>query len=297
MAVASAMAPGPAGPGASSLEELAQFRRWSIFLPRTVSEEAERNAVYVKSRQIANPGFFDKMRERLDALLGDCGLLQAAGAETHSSAIVEALEAVLHGQWTAMGFLSNRQFHKALVLGELCLKLVEALAAPQQDLLFWRVLCRANLGEIYARFKKADEARVVLREGLELVEDGVHPAGAAICYAHLSHVERSAYNMDEALRLADLGIEASERFIYEMQDVEEDREAKATALATAYSVRGSCDAEQERYDHALAWFGRALECLDKHTEICADSQQIAAHINNEIDRMKTLQSLTKGPAV
>lgn len=291
MAVASALAPGPAGPGASSLEELSQFRRWSIFLPRTASEEVERNAVYVKSRQIANPAFFDRMRERLDALLGDCGLLRAAGQESHTFEIVEALEAVLQGQWTALGFLCNRQFHKALALGELCVKLADALTGSQPDLVFWRVLCRANLGDAYARFKKIDEARAVLRQGLELVEEGASSAAMAICYAHLGHIEREAHNLDEALRLADLGIEVSERFIGEMSDVEEDREAKATALATAYSVRGACDAEQARYDSALAWFGKALECVEKHTELSADSRQIAAHIQSEVDRTKTLQSL------
>jgi tetratricopeptide (TPR) repeat protein len=300
----------------SHMEELTQFHRWSMFLPRGYSEECQKNHAYTRTRHTRNPKFFEETRARLTAILGDLQVLKATGL---GSTAEEALEAVMQAQWAAHGFLFDRQFHKALNLGELSMEVVESLAAQVQEsdvggLTFWRLLTRANLGNAYARFKQSDKALAVLKQGLELAEQdkgliaandlrafGEGDTGtsnkevtkksvarsrervlAGTIYAHLSRIHLEAEDQEEALRLMDLMLEAFERYIWDLGDAREDREAEATVLATAYSNRGVCDVRRGKHDNGLAWLTRAQECLEKHADVSGDSVQILAMIKEHI---------------
>lgn len=288
---------------AANTEELMEFHRWSVFLPRASSLEAERNAAYVKGRQMGNPRYFELLREGLSATLVDCSMLRAIdGAECDAPSMVEALDRVLQAQWAAQGFLFNRQFHKALELGQLCVRLVDALPGAEDPgapggLVFWRMLCRANLGHAYLRFRRREEAKHVLWEALELSEAGAAlpapPAHerlvAAACYGHLARLEHELGDLEEALRWTEEEIEVFERFIWEVSDTKEDREVEAIVLSTAYSVRGCHDVRQAKYDSALAWFQRAREVIKMHEDLSSDCWRITAMIQEDVDRTKVLQ--------
>ncbi|CAE8626859.1 unnamed protein product [Polarella glacialis] len=300
MAVMSELAPGRAHRAAQTLEGLMQFRRWSIFLPRSASVEAESNAVYVNGRQQGNPQFFEQIRQRLQHILDDCNLLQVTGAScTPETGIVEALEVVLNAQMVMMGFLSNRQFHKALALGELCVEVADRITEGHPELLFWRMLARANLGDAYVRLRRRADARKVLEMALHLIEEhsGAAPAATmsrvrvlkGACHAHLGRADLEEGNIEAALGHVDMLIEDYERYIWELSDTKEDREAEATTVATAYAFRGSCDAQQNRHDSALSWFGRALKCLETHQDIGTDGPQIAAMVREDVERTECLK--------
>lgn len=304
------------GGRAASLDDLVQFRQWSVFLPRAICAACENNTVYVRSRHAGNPQLFEQCRDRLSLILHDMRLLGTRGLDigTGAFSVVAALETVLKAQWTALGFLSNRQFHKALSLGVICTELVDALAslssgasssqAAQQAgsvegraggfLVFWRLLCRANLGGAYAKFGKYDEARSVLKQGLEIAEtaEGVDARERVLvgaCYSHLFRIDLAAGSLGEALRLADLEVEVFERFIWDLSDTREDREAEALVLATSYINRGICDVRLKKYDSALMWFGRAQECLEKRAGVGEDFDQFTELISNHIEHARTLQ--------
>lgn len=305
---------------AVAVEELMQFRRWSIFLPRAYSVESEKNHTYVRARHFRNPKFFEETRERLAAILRDLQVLQATGIEFTEE---EALEAVLQAQWTALGFLCDRQFHKALTLGEFCREVVDALAAQgvggTGGLIFWRLLVRVNLGDAYSRFRRNEEALAIMKQALELIEQfsglGATAANdiasfanqakdaqktvfgsrervlAGIIYEHLSRIHLEAGDHDEALRLTDLMVEVLERFIWDLGDSKEDREAEACVLATAYSHRGVCDINRGKHESALAWLQRAQECMEKNADLSGDSTPILAAIKEQIVAAKHLQPL------
>eukprot|EP00420_Gonyaulax_spinifera_P023628 CAMPEP_0197912438 /NCGR_PEP_ID=MMETSP1439-20131203/74763_1 /TAXON_ID=66791 /ORGANISM="Gonyaulax spinifera, Strain CCMP409" /LENGTH=177 /DNA_ID=CAMNT_0043534219 /DNA_START=45 /DNA_END=575 /DNA_ORIENTATION=+ len=166
-------------PGTVRMEDLMHFKRWKVFLDYAVSSDVERNGVYIRSRHMGNPKFFEQTREHLAAILGDCDLLSAMRMEASMApGVTEAFEALLEAQLATAGFLFNRQFHKALTLGELCVAITDALATEHvQGFLFWRTLARANLGRAQARFRRLDEARGILRQGLELVGVAAEAAG------------------------------------------------------------------------------------------------------------------------
>lgn len=290
-----------------------QFRRWSIFLPRAHSVESEKNRAYVRARHIGNPKFFEETRERLGGILRDLQVLQATGVEFMEE---EALEAVLQAQWTALGFLADRQFHKALTLGEFCREVVDAVAAQGMGggggLAFWRLLVRINLGDAYARFRRNDEALAIMKQALELIEQCSGTAVAAhdlrsfadsagqakdttktvfgsrervlagAIYSHLSRIHLEAGDNDEALRLTDLMVEVFERYIWDLGDTQEDREAEACVLATAYSHRGVCDIRRGKHESALAWLQRAQECVEKNADLSGDSAPILKAIKEHI---------------
>eukprot|EP00927_Polykrikos_kofoidii_P046311 TRINITY_DN40534_c0_g1_i1.p1 TRINITY_DN40534_c0_g1~~TRINITY_DN40534_c0_g1_i1.p1 ORF type:complete len:316 (+),score=49.63 TRINITY_DN40534_c0_g1_i1:92-1039(+) len=286
--------------GAHNMDELLEFRRWSVFLPCAASAEVERNAVYVRGRHTGNPRFFEQSRERLALILHDRDFMRTVETEEeYGEATIRALEAVLQAQWTALGFVSNRQFHKALTLGDVSLSIVDALAhaasvAHSGSLLFWQLLVRANLGGAYARFGKHDEATSVLRHGLELTESGVMISQRervlqGVIYSHLARVCLEAGDVEESSRTAELEIEIFERCIWDMSDTKEDRQLQALVLATSYVNRGICDVRQRRYDIGLIWFGRAENCVEKHADLGPECPQLLTHIREHIDHCKSLQ--------
>jgi tetratricopeptide (TPR) repeat protein len=286
-----------------------------MFLPRAYSEECQKNHSYIRTRHTRNPKFFEETRARLTAILGDLQVLRATGMGSTSE---EALEAVMLAQWAAQGFLFDRQFHKSLTLGELSMEVVESLATQVQEsdvggLTFWRLLVCANLGNTYARFRQQEKALAVLKQGVELAEHdkgliaandlrafGEGNAGTSskevtksvarsrervlsgTLYAHLSRIHLEAEDQEEALRLMDLMLEAFERYIWDLGDSKEDREAEATVLATSYSNRGVCDVRRGKIENGLAWLTRAQECLEKHADASGDSVHILALIKEHI---------------
>ncbi|CAE7515192.1 unnamed protein product, partial [Symbiodinium necroappetens] len=132
------------------------FRHWSLFLPRLTSEPAKLNGAYTLMRQQRNPGFFDQLREKLHQILQDCDMLHVSGqACSVEGGLEKVLNVVLQSLVFAMGFLQNRQFHKAFVLGELCVQVSDQLADAEStvDLTFWRLLCRVYLGGAYLQLR------------------------------------------------------------------------------------------------------------------------------------------------
>jgi len=278
------------------------FSEWSIYLPRVVSTEADHNAAYVKGRGVSNPHFFEQIREELTNVLKDIQMLHATGGilGTAEINIPEAFSTILHAQRTAKGFLSNTQYHKALAVGELCVEIIDALAESQQNpegFLFWRVLCRANLGETYSRFKKRDEARSVLLEGIQLVEatsqalaatSAVGPSERvlmACCCAHLARLELELKggSAEEAQKFADQEIEVFEKSIWDLSDLKEDKENISTAMATAYARRGTCDLRLKQFEGALKWFGKAQECAERHVDLGSDGTVISIRLKDQME--------------
>lgn len=273
-----------------SLEELCQFHRWSLFLPRLVCAELEQNELYVRTRSQANPQYFDSLRQELRAFLDDLAVLEAAGRRPELAA--EVLGVVLRSLRAAHGFECGRQPHKALALNELCFELLEALAArcaPGKSLdalLFWRTLVHAQLGDVLSRAGPghSDRAREHLGIALDLVEDASAPAGpservlAGACYAHLSRLSASEGSIEDAVRHADAAVDMLERYVWELSDSLADRDAQASVLATAYLRRGNYEERRGRYDYALLWLSKAEECLEKYADVGPD----VAHIRTQI---------------
>lgn len=261
---------------------------------------------------MGNPKFFDQTRDRLAAVLHDRGILRTVGgsaadasASLDGSALAfQALDTVLQAQWTALGFASDRQFYKAFQLGTQSMAIVDALAnelarssgGTDSSLLFWQLLVRANLGGAQARFGKQAEATKILRQGLQLAEDGaaLHSARERVLlgalYAHLVRVCLEVGDLDEAQRLAELSIEAFERNVWELSEALEDRETQALVLATSYMTRGVCDTRKRRFDTGQTWFVRALECLEKHhADLGPDGAELQTMIAEQAEHCRALQ--------
>jgi len=291
---------------ASAFDDLVQFKRWGVFLPTATSSEVDRNAVYIRARHTGNPKFFDHMRDKLARVLRDRELLNNTGAAEGDGGggVAAVLELVMQAQWTAFGFVCDRQFHKALSLGDLCVAIVDALAAEgtvnrlsgdDNFCLFFQLLCRANLGGALGRFAKYEEASKVLKQGMKLTDSGSASLGArervmlATLYAHLSRVYLDMGDVTEAARLAELEIDIFERFIWELSDAKDDREAQSLVLATSYVTRGVCDVHKRKFDTGLMWFGRAQECIEKYVDLGVDSDQLLEKIRAHADHARTLQ--------
>jgi len=276
-----ALAPFSTDAKSLTLEELTAFRRWSVFLPSEASSDAERTAVYVRSRQAGNPKFFEQTRERLAAALQDCGTRRGGGAEMfEGEELMEALHLILQAQWTAHGFHVNREFHKVLNLTRPCVELADALYLARPELLFWPVLCRASLGSAYVEFKKYDDARDVLYKAVDIIErQGELGAKEQVlfgaCFAHLGRLEWAAGPAEEALRCAEMQVELFERFLPELVSGPDDEEVFATVMATAHSFRGLCEARHERYDKATECYQKAEECVGKHKSVNKDALAIS----------------------
>mmetsp|Transcript_10730 Transcript_10730/g.18664 ORF Transcript_10730/g.18664 Transcript_10730/m.18664 type:complete len:269 (+) Transcript_10730:2-808(+) len=263
---------------------------------------------FVRPRHTGNPKFFEQMRDRLLSYVRDLTVIQATVVAAGSAREVEVLELVLQSQLAAQGFLRDRQFHKALCLGETCVELVDSLAASGVGgLLFWRILCRANLGDAYLRFRQTDHARDLLKQALELTEQqspmeaGQSQSDArkrqisrerivmGACYAHLSRIHLDAEENDEALRYTDLTVEVFERFIWDLGSTKEDREAMGVIVATSYANRCVCDIRRSKFESALAWLARAQECVEKHQDLSRDSIQVLAMLKEQISHTRSLQ--------
>jgi tetratricopeptide (TPR) repeat protein len=271
--------------------------------------------MYTRLRHIGNPKFFEETRSRLAAILRDVQVLIATGVQSTAN---EALELILESQWAAHGFLLDRQFHKSLTLGELCLQIVDMLTIQAQgtdaagSLVFWRLLTRANLGNAYVRFRKLEEATAILKQALELFEvkwDSV-PQNAeqsmslkanltqermlvGTIYSHLSHIHLETGDLEEAVRLTDLMIEVFEKCIWDLGDSHEERELEASVLATAYSNRGVSELRRGDHEKGLAWLGRAQECLEKYGGLSNENGRIQELIKDHIEHANLLKSWTE----
>mmetsp|Transcript_129865 Transcript_129865/g.403937 ORF Transcript_129865/g.403937 Transcript_129865/m.403937 type:complete len:310 (-) Transcript_129865:83-1012(-) len=274
-------APFTADPREFTIEELAAFRRWSVFLPSEARLDSERSAAYVRSRQAGNPRFFEHLRERLAAAVGDCATQKAGGVDPGGGEdLAEALHLVLRGQWTAHGFHVCREFHKALGLARPCVELADHLCSGRPELLFWPVLCRATLGSACVEFRKFDDARDVLYKAVDLLEGAGELAAReqvllGTCFAHLGRLERTAGAPEEALRCAELQTELLGRHLPALLDGDADREVHANAMATSFSFYGLCECSFERYDKAVECFRKAEEFVEKHKGTNKDALAIS----------------------
>jgi len=296
-APSSAVRPMPAweplatGSHAINLEELTQFRRWAGFLPQEACADVEQSAVYVKSRQLGNPKFFEDMRERLLSAIKDCHTLSAAGATlSHPKELAEVLTLVFQAQWAACGFCGAREPYKALGLAKPCVDLVDALSMDHAGLLFWQVLCRSNLGHALLGFKKSDEARKALYKAVELVEksntqDAKEHVLLGTCFVHLGRLEWECEAVEESLRYTDMEVELFEQFLSKLLEGPDDQEVHDVVMATTYSFRGSCDASRGKYHGALDWYRKAGECVERHKNLNKDALQVAGQIAESVEQV------------
>lgn len=275
-------------------EGLCVFARWALFLPRAASKEVEHCGTYVKSRHSMNKRFFEDTRDGLQAIINDLNTLHASCVPHRFS--VEVLEAVLEAQRIANGFTIIRSLHKAMALSELCMSLVDLLAARSDDpLLFWRVLTRTNLGDQYARFKRVDDAQALLNQALALLEEAGSAAGprehclGATCHAHLGRLHLGAEELEEAARRCGLAAELFESVVWRLSEKLEDRAAQVAVLATAYSNLGVCATRQLRHEEALLWLGKAEELLGKHLDLGEDIDDNLAHVREHAKRAQDLK--------
>lgn len=290
------------------LEDLISFRKWDLFIPRAACHNAELNLSYVRSRHTGNPKFFEQLRGRLLGYVRDLTVSQASVSADGSTWDVEVLELVHQSQLAALGFLHDRQFHKALCLGETCVELVDLFAASGVGgLLFWRILCRANLGDAYLRFRQPDHASDLLKQALELTEQqstmepGQSQSDArrrqksrervitGVCYSHLSRIHLEADEFEEALKYTDMTVEVFEKNIWDLGSSREDRESMAVVVATSYANRGVCDLRRSKFESALAWMERAKECVEKHQDLSRDSIEVLAMVKEQISQTRSLQ--------
>ncbi|CAJ1400560.1 unnamed protein product [Effrenium voratum] len=273
---------GEVGPG---------FKRWCIFLPRLVCEKVSLNSAYTLTRQQRNPAWFDQMRERLQLILQDCSLLQVSGKQcTPETGLDKAEELVLQSLLAAQGFLGNKQFHKAFVLGELCVQVADCITAP--DLSFWPLLCRATLGNAYLRLRRFQEARQILEEALKLGAEEADSSCRAVlgaCYYVLAHAELEEQRVDLAVDRVDAAIEEMEGHLWEISQSLEDKEVISSVFATAYHFRGHCDFVSDRFDVALSYYSRALKCLENHCDLGRDGDAMAVLIKHDIERAHCLK--------
>lgn len=278
-----------AGADGRGREGLCAFARWALFLPRAASKEVEQCGAYVKSRHSASK-LFEDTRDGLQAIIDDLNVLHASCVPHRFS--VEVLEAVLEAQRIAHGFTTIRSLHKAMALSELCLSLVDLLAARGDDpLLFWRVLTRTNLGDQYARFRRVDEARACMSQALALLEEGSGPREqclGATCHAHLGRLHLGAEELEEAARRCGLAAELFEAVVWRLSERFEDREAQVAVLATAYSNCGVCAIRQLRHDEALLWLRKAEQLLAEHLDLGQDIEEILAHVREHTRRAQNL---------
>merc|ERR1719310_1417484 len=104
-------------------EDFMEFRRWSHFLPRGMSEKLDNSAVYVRSRSAGNPKFFEETRQKLADLMHDYHVFEAGGIEEAQAWKVQHV--VMEAQWVAVGFMCDRQMRKATLLGKHALEVVD----------------------------------------------------------------------------------------------------------------------------------------------------------------------------
>lgn len=280
---------------ASEMQRLMLFKQWSIFLPQLVCEKVSLNSTYTIMRQQRNPAFFQQMRERLQLILQDCDLLQVSGQICSTEGLEKALQIVLQALLAALGFLGNRHFYKAFILGELCMQVADRITAGIPDLSFWPLLCRANLGSAYLQLRRFAEARHVLEEALHLgalLEENVdslcHAVLGACSYA-LAQADLEEHRMDPAVDRVDSALEEMEGHLWDVSQSKEDKEVISTVLATVYHFRGHCDLMCGRFDVALSYYAKALKCLESHHDLGTDGEAMAVLIKHDIERAHCLK--------
>lgn len=262
--------------------------------------------MYIKGRQIHNPKYFDQLREKLLAALHDYPL---PGVATDPKFLFEAVELLLQSQRAQLGFLANRQTYKATVLGELGLQLSDALSNTREGLLFWRILARANLGFTYFRLRRHNNARDVLREGMELAEvssgatsrtgrtstpnqavSAAENVLAAACAAYLVQLELEVGEVDAAWTHWLVQVQVFERFLWDLAKTSEDVEVVCIVVADAHTLRGYWDEKLTDYQAAGNWFTRAKEILERHLDIGDDHAQLLSQVEEDIRRVRVLQA-------
>ncbi|CAE7832143.1 unnamed protein product [Symbiodinium sp. CCMP2592] len=286
------MAADETGESPSGLQQLMLFRHWSLFLPRLTSEPAKLNGAYTLMRQQRNPAFFDQLREKLHQILQDCDMLHVSGqACSVEGGLEKVLNVVLQSLVFAMGFLQNRQFHKAFVLGELCVQVSDQLADAESavDLTFWRLLCRVYLGGAYLQLRRTSDARRVLEEAQELgaaVEETRQSLQSILgaCSYALAQADLDESFTEKALDHVDAAIKQMEGNIWEVSQNLEDKEVISNVLATLYHFRGHCDFLCDRFDVALSWYESALTVLGEHRDLGTDTDAMVAYVKHDIQR-------------
>lgn len=278
-----------------------QFKEWAIFLPRIASLQVELNASYMLTRQDRNPKFFENVRKRLEDILHDFDVLQVSKKSVDpDTGLVEAVDAVLQSLLAAHGFAGNRQFHKAVAIGELCVQVADRINFQFPALLFWPLLCRLTLGDVYLRLRRRDEACQRLTEAVQLGEAAstfeamprVQKSLSVVvgaCHFLLAQADVEAREWDTALSHVASAIEEIEGSIWYLSDGKEDRESMSSVVATFYHFKGNLDFEGGNHEVAMSWYGRAQKCLDSYRDLGPDFDQISAQIKLDVERAEALK--------
>jgi len=282
-----------------------QFKKWSILLPRLLSSQVDCNATYTLARQNGNPNFFDQARIRLVDILQDCEVLKVSGKSvTADTGIAQVLRIVLESLMTASGFLSNRHFHKATAIGELCVQVADAITAGFPELVFWPLLCRSALGDAYVRLRRRADARAVLETALEQaqaaslenrLQSSIRVVAGA-CHFYLARADLEEGLLETALPKADAAIEDFDGNIWDLSDSKEDREDMAMVVATTYIFRGNCDSVRDHHEVALSWYRRSLQTIESNRDLGSDYVPIVAQIKLDIERTECLHTAAEKSA-
>jgi len=181
----------------------------------------------------------------------------------------------------------------------------EAVSNP---MLFWQLLCRAQLAEATVRFKKYDEARLLLEESIRLAGWGGSSTTvneALICgscrlsfsklcleTAELALAAEASPSglLREAQRHAVAGTQLLDANVWQASETKEDRNCQALLQASAYSTRGLVDIQQGKLGDGLGWLTKSKEVVEKHCELlhASDGAQSLIGIKEYIDQTQTL---------
>lgn len=298
------------------------FQAWSGLMQSAVSNDEEELAKYVKSRSVHNNKFFEDVRTHLNGVMQGLRVeMITAGdsaAETWNR-VSHAHRALLQSLYTANGFLSNREQHKALAILEQCTDLADHLAARlgTEHNLFWQLLARMCLGNARAKFMRLAEAMEILEAGLQLAEateqaqaqEQPGPKEKAVqgeIYLVMCRVQldlaldaaaseaKAKTHLDEAAKAAARGTELLEQHLPQVPSSPAKRRDAAAALASAYASRGVCEVRAGQYEESFGWFAKGQDAIREFAAVPhTNGHRLYAEIEAQAEHSKYLHKFSK----
>lgn len=298
--------------GLGTMEDLTEFRRWSHFLPRGMSERLDNSAVYVRSRSAGNPKFFDETRQRLADLMHDFHVFEAGGIDAAQGWKVQ--QVVMETQWIAVGFMCDRQMRKATLLAKQGLECIDLYSRKVEGLLFLRALCAMNLGAIHSKFipkhkqggqeydDAINNARAYLEGTVDLKKYRDEPSsqvgvkellivGAA--HAHLCMLFLHTEEYFEAERNGGMAVEIFEEFVWKASENKDDTADQAAVLVAAYANMAVCCVRQGHYDKGLSWYTKAQELCAEQIPRGDHYDPLLDGLDDQIEHTKMLKQYSK----
>jgi len=249
-----------------AMAQAVPLEKWVFFLPQVWSQEIDHITLYVRSVAMRRRDYVQDRVGALDSLLQSLRIDVASGSIDFR--LLEVTELVLEANRMAVGFLHDRQHHKAIKLGEKCLEMLHVDGLDPPEFSFLRAISQMNLGKAYTKFRKFDLGRAVLErvtasiEGdlsspmAQLVVAGAHGYLSELCVDEGKHAEAMSHATAEVSLL--------EKHLW--TELTESRAEQAGVLATAYMKCGHCEVLGENFEIALAWFNKAAQSAELYLE-------------------------------